>query len=156
MSLAKKTFEKTNNNTYRGYFPPQPGQQDNLKEGVEIGPKDPLPQHASDRKRKFDLAEPNVWPSDASFKYQRSRLENLYPEIQLLSTHLHPLRLPQPQPKRKKQSCAARPIPIPGFSHYSTKIPQVDSKSSTPKATGSPLPTSLKRSLSTSAICSRR
>lgn len=88
MSLAKKTFEKTNNNTYRGYFPPQPGQQDNLKEGVEIGPKDPLPQHASDRKRKFDLAEPNVWPSDASFKDQRSRLENLYAELQLLSSTL--------------------------------------------------------------------
>ncbi|TLD11950.1 hypothetical protein E2P81_ATG10199 [Venturia nashicola] len=88
MSLAKKTFEKANKNTYRGYFPPQPGQQDNLKEGVEIGPKEPLPQHSSDRRRKFDLAEPNVWPSDPSFTEQRSRLENLYAELQLLSSTL--------------------------------------------------------------------
>lgn len=88
MQLAKHTFSKTNQNTYRGYFPPQPGQQDNLKEGLEIGPKDPLPQHATNRKRKFDLAEPNVWPSDPSFRPQQTRLETLYSELQLLSSTL--------------------------------------------------------------------
>ncbi|KAM0712887.1 hypothetical protein Q7P35_000337 [Cladosporium inversicolor] len=88
MRLAKHTFCNTNKNTYRGYFPTQPGQQDNLKEGVEIGPKDPLPQHPTARKRKFDLAEPNVWPSSPSFTPQRTRLEELYAELQLLSSTL--------------------------------------------------------------------
>lgn len=88
MRLAKHTFSQSNKNTYRGYFPTQPGQQDNLKEGVEIGPKDPLPQHPTNRKRKFDLAEPNVWPSNASFAPQRTRLESLYAELQLLSSTL--------------------------------------------------------------------
>lgn len=88
MRLAKQTFCKANKNTYRGYFPTQPGQQDNLKEGVEIGPRDPLPQHSSGRKRKFDLAEPNVWPSNPSFAPQRTRLEDLYAELQLLSSTL--------------------------------------------------------------------
>jgi isopenicillin N synthase-like dioxygenase len=88
MSLAKQTFCHSNKNTYRGYFPTQPGQQDNLKEGVEIGPKAPLPQHSSGRKRKFDLAEPNVWPSNSSFTPQRTCLEDLYAELQLLSSTL--------------------------------------------------------------------
>ena len=88
MRLAKQTLCSTNKNTYRGYFPTQPGQQDNLKEGVEIGPKDPLPQHPSARRRKFDLAEPNVWPSNPSFAPQRTRLEELYAELQLLSSTL--------------------------------------------------------------------
>lgn len=88
LKLAKQTFSKTNKNTYRGYFPPQPGQQDNLKEGLEIGPKDPLPRHPSTVKRKFDLSEPNVWPGTLSFSTQRSSLETLYSELQLLSSSL--------------------------------------------------------------------
>lgn len=90
MQLAKQTFSKTNTNTYRGYFPPQPGQQDNLKEGLEIGPKDALPQHppATGRPPKFNLAEPNVWPSNPTFQPSRSRLETLYSELQTLSSTL--------------------------------------------------------------------
>jgi isopenicillin N synthase-like dioxygenase len=88
MRLAKQTFCNANKNTYRGYFPAQPGQEDNLKEGVEIGPKDALPQHSSARRRRFDLAEPNVWPSNPSFAPQRTRLEDLYAELQLLSSTL--------------------------------------------------------------------
>lgn len=88
MQLAKQTFVKSNKNTYRGYFPPQPGQQDNLKEGLEIGPAEPLPQHQHSKKRKFDLAEPNVWPSTPTFKPSRSSLENLYSELQTLSSTL--------------------------------------------------------------------
>lgn len=86
MRLAKEAFCRANKNTYRGYYPTQPGQQDNLKEGVEIGPKDPLPQHSSERKHKFDFAERNVWPSNPSFAAQRKQLENLYAELQLLSS----------------------------------------------------------------------
>jgi isopenicillin N synthase-like dioxygenase len=41
MRLAKQTFCDENKNTYRGYFPTQPGQQDNLKEGVRSVPKTP-------------------------------------------------------------------------------------------------------------------
>jgi isopenicillin N synthase-like dioxygenase len=88
MRLAKQTFCHANKNTYRGYFPTQPGQQDNLKEGVEVGPKDPLPHYSSARKRKFDLAEPNVWPSSSTFGPQRTRLESLYAELQHLSSTL--------------------------------------------------------------------
>lgn len=85
MQLAKQTFSKNNSNTYRGYFPPQPGQLDNLKEGLEIGPKGALPQLSSSRPRKFNLAEPNVWPSNPSFTPSRTRLETLYAELQSLS-----------------------------------------------------------------------
>lgn len=61
MRLAKKTFAKSNKNTYRGYFPPQPGQMDNLKEGFEVGP--PVsPRSQLGGQQKFDLAESNVWP----------------------------------------------------------------------------------------------
>lgn len=86
MELAKQTFSKQNKNTYRGYFPTQPGQQDNLKEGLEIGPNAPLPQHPSNRPRKFNLAESNVWPSAASFQPTRERLETFYSELQSLSS----------------------------------------------------------------------
>ena len=87
MQLAKKTFAKANKNTYRGYFPTQPGQQDNLKEGFEIGSsttrRSPLAA-----KQKFDLAEPNVWPAESSFETGRARLEKLYSELQTLSSTL--------------------------------------------------------------------
>jgi isopenicillin N synthase-like dioxygenase len=86
--LAKQTFVKSNQNTYRGYFPPQPGQQDNLKEGFEIGPAEPLPQLQQSKKRKFDLAEPNVWPSTPTYQTSRSQLEKFYSELQTLSSTL--------------------------------------------------------------------
>lgn len=61
MRLAKKTFARSNKNTYRGYFPTQPGQMDNLKEGFEVGPP-VAPRKSHFGKQKFELAEPNVWP----------------------------------------------------------------------------------------------
>lgn len=87
MHLAKQTFVKSNKNTYRGYFPPQPDQKDNLKEAFEIGPANPLPQLQS-KKRKFDLAEPNVWLSTPTFEPSRSSLERFYSEPQNLSSTL--------------------------------------------------------------------
>jgi isopenicillin N synthase-like dioxygenase len=88
MHLAKQTFVKPNKNTYRGYFPPQPGQQDNLKEGFEIGPAQSLPQLQQSKKRKFDLAEPNVWPPAPTFQSPRSHLEEFHSELQNLSSTL--------------------------------------------------------------------
>ena len=44
MTVAKKTFQPENSNTYRGYFPAQP-RSDNLKEEFEIGPTTSLPQN---------------------------------------------------------------------------------------------------------------
>lgn len=88
MKLAKKTFVKSNKNTYRGYFPPQPGQNDNLKEGFEVGPsKTPL-QTDHGTHQKFNLSEPNVWPEEQSFFNGRARLEKLYSELQSLSSIL--------------------------------------------------------------------
>jgi len=87
MDTAKQTFVKSNKNTYRGYFPPQPGQQDNLKEGFELGPATSLPKKDS-KKRKFDLAEPNVWPSTPTFQPSRFSLEKFYSELQTLSSTL--------------------------------------------------------------------
>ena len=86
--LAKKTFVPSNKNTYRGYFPTQPGQQDNLKEGFEMGPPTNVPSKTASRGQKFDLAEPNVWPEEISFQGGRARLEKLYTEIQSLSATL--------------------------------------------------------------------
>jgi isopenicillin N synthase-like dioxygenase len=88
MKLAKKTFVKANKNTYRGYFPPQPGQLDNLKEGFEVGPPQAPKQTNSGTARKFDLAEPNVWPQEEIFVQGRARLEKLYGELQSLSSTL--------------------------------------------------------------------
>ena len=88
MRLAKKTFVKNNKNTYRGYFPPQPGQQDNLKEGFEVGPPQALTQSNSRRSQKFDLGEPNAWPQEESFPNGKTRLEELYVELQRLSSSL--------------------------------------------------------------------
>ncbi|KAM0716456.1 hypothetical protein Q7P37_007901 [Cladosporium fusiforme] len=63
-------------------------QQDNLKEGLELGPKEPLPQHPSTRPQKFNLAEPTIWPSTPAFQPSRTRLETLYAELQALSSTL--------------------------------------------------------------------
>lgn len=88
LELAKKTFVKSNKNTYRGYFPTQPGQQDNLKEGFEVGPRQAPPRSTQGRNRKFDLTELNVWPSDMTFPDGRARLEKLHDELQNLSSTL--------------------------------------------------------------------
>lgn len=85
--LAKKTFVPSNRNTYRGYFPPQPGQQDNLKEGFEIGPAQTTPT-SKGAGRKFNLAESNVWPPEPVFENGRDRLERFYSELQALSSSL--------------------------------------------------------------------
>lgn len=84
--LAKRTFVPSNRNTYRGYFPTQPGQQDNLKEGFEVGPPNVPPTKGI--RRKFNLAESNVWPSEVAFKGGRDRVQNLYSELQTLSGSL--------------------------------------------------------------------
>lgn len=88
MSLAKKTFVNSNMNTYRGYFPPQPGHMDNLKEGFELGP--PNVQYLSEglRSRRLDLGESNVWPSESAFPEGKVGLEKLYEELQTLSVTL--------------------------------------------------------------------
>ena len=88
MKLAKKTFVKANKNTYRGYFPPQPGQLDNLKEGFEVGPASTAKQINNGVAQKFNLAEPNVWPKEEIFINGRARLEKLYGELQSLSSTL--------------------------------------------------------------------
>ncbi|KAK3110331.1 hypothetical protein LTR53_015470 [Teratosphaeriaceae sp. CCFEE 6253] len=91
--LAKQTFVNSNPNTYRGYFPPQPGQADgNLKEGFEIGPADPPRRSLSTRRQqqqqRFDLAEPNVWPPEPTFPGGRAGLERLHGELQRLAAAL--------------------------------------------------------------------
>ncbi|MCJ1279567.1 hypothetical protein MMC21_007391 [Puttea exsequens] len=83
LSVAKRTFQPANPNTYRGYFPAQTG-SDNLKEGFEIGPPDPLPQIFSPN-AKFNLTEANIWPT--SYK-SRQQAEQLYAELQALSAKL--------------------------------------------------------------------
>ncbi|KAK4502237.1 hypothetical protein PRZ48_005662 [Zasmidium cellare] len=88
MRLAKKTFARSNKNTYRGYFPSQPGQMDNLKEGFEVGPPvTPRPSPLA-KQQKFDLAEPNVWPQTPSFTTTRSKISQLHNELQSLSSML--------------------------------------------------------------------
>ncbi|KFY44047.1 hypothetical protein V494_01671 [Pseudogymnoascus sp. VKM F-4513 (FW-928)] len=84
LRLAKKTFVKSNNNTYRGYFPPQAG-SDNLKEGFEIGSSTSTVS-PSKRATKFNLTEPNVWPSGHG-EFQH-RAETLYQELQDMSARL--------------------------------------------------------------------
>ena len=86
--LAKKTFVKSNKNTYRGYFPTQSGQLDNLKEGFEVGPAQTPPQTHLGSLQKFNLSEPNVWPMETSFQTGRARLETLHAELQGLSSTL--------------------------------------------------------------------
>ncbi|PYH94514.1 oxidoreductase [Aspergillus ellipticus CBS 707.79] len=85
MTLAKRSFQTTNPNVYRGYFPTQPDQgSDNLKEGFEIGPPTILP--APSTSSTIDLSEPNVWP-EQGFP-PRPRLEQLYTELQTLAAQL--------------------------------------------------------------------
>ncbi|KAF2724811.1 Clavaminate synthase-like protein [Polychaeton citri CBS 116435] len=88
MRLAKNTFVRANSNTYRGYFPPQPGQKDNLKEGFEVGSGRAPASKAGRRGVKFDLSEGNVWPAESAFQDGRARLEKLYSELQDLSSIL--------------------------------------------------------------------
>ncbi|CAG8026764.1 unnamed protein product [Penicillium salamii] len=89
MMLARRSFNKDNENTYRGYFPTQPElASDNLKEGFEIGPARPIQAASSvPSSAKFNLTEPNVWPNEADFPAQ-SDLEKLYVELQTLASKL--------------------------------------------------------------------
>ncbi|KAI9799410.1 MAG: hypothetical protein M1825_004510 [Sarcosagium campestre] len=84
--LAKKNFREHNQNTYRGYFPPQQG-SDNLKEGFEIGPAKPLSSKGASKRYPVNLTEPNVWPED-DVSFFRQRSEMLYYELQALSARL--------------------------------------------------------------------
>lgn len=88
MSLAKRTFVKANHNTYRGYFPPQPNQQDNLKEGFEVGPASDSARLNLGRHQKFNLTETNVWPDNPSFRQTRLGIEALHKEMQGLASSL--------------------------------------------------------------------
>lgn len=83
MAVAKKTFQPENSNTYRGYFPAQAG-SDNLKEGFDIGPIEPLPQNL-DARARFNLGEANMWPLGLDAK---AKLETLHQEFQALSEKL--------------------------------------------------------------------
>ncbi|KAF2183262.1 2OG-Fe(II) oxygenase [Zopfia rhizophila CBS 207.26] len=89
MRLAKKSFRSENDNTYRGYFPTQPlTASDNLKEGFEIGsPRTQPVVQSSLGSRKINLSEPNVWPNEAEFP-SRSRLEQIYDELQTFASQL--------------------------------------------------------------------
>ncbi|CZT03822.1 uncharacterized protein RCO7_07555 [Rhynchosporium graminicola] len=85
MKLAKKTFVPTNCNTYRGYFPPQEG-DDNLKEGFELGTPTSRHSESAMGTSEFDLTEPNVFPpSPEEF---HTRCKTLHNELQNLSAQL--------------------------------------------------------------------
>ncbi|KAI1265968.1 Clavaminate synthase-like protein [Xylariaceae sp. FL1019] len=87
MTLAKKTFESRNKNTYRGYFPAQPlAASDNLKEGFEIGQTGVSP--VVFQSSRFYLSEPNVWPHGSEVTSFRPRMERLYGELQSLASKL--------------------------------------------------------------------
>ncbi|KAF7186125.1 putative iron/ascorbate oxidoreductase [Pseudocercospora fuligena] len=88
MKLAKQIFVPANTNTYRGYFPCQPGQQDNLKEGFEIGNSGTRPEMPLVRGQKFQLHEANVWPREEEFPDGRADLQKLHDELQTLSSML--------------------------------------------------------------------
>ncbi|KAL8872659.1 MAG: hypothetical protein Q9174_001748 [Haloplaca sp. 1 TL-2023] len=86
LRLAKRTFERNNLNTYRGFFPVQTG-SDNLKEGFEVGPSELLiPQGRA--KGVIDLSEANVWPAESLNPGFRERSEKLHAELQQLSSVL--------------------------------------------------------------------
>ncbi|OJD14114.1 hypothetical protein AJ78_05515 [Emergomyces pasteurianus Ep9510] len=95
MKLAKKSFRKDHNNTYRGYFPTQPDlANDNLKEGFEIGPQNTNPHKSVSNGTtngadlpKINLSEPNVWPAPTVFP-SRQKLEQLHNELQSLASSL--------------------------------------------------------------------
>lgn len=86
LSIAKQSVRRANPNSYRGYFPPQAG-HDNLKEGLEIGPPQAVPQ-VHDLRARINLTEPNVWPTDAGFVNTRAQLEKVYGEMQALAEKL--------------------------------------------------------------------
>ena len=83
MKLAKQAFVKSNQNTYRGYFPAQQG-SDNLKEGFEIGPTPAPPPSKHQAHRPINLTEPNVFPD----KDMENMTATLYKELQSLSSTL--------------------------------------------------------------------
>lgn len=89
MMLAKRSFQPDNHNTYRGYFPLQPNDaSDNLKEGFEMGPITSAQTNLdSSKTTRFNLTEANVWPSNNAYS-SRSRLEQLYAELQALSSDI--------------------------------------------------------------------
>ncbi|EMC98243.1 hypothetical protein BAUCODRAFT_418564 [Baudoinia panamericana UAMH 10762] len=87
LRLATKTSVPSNSNTYRGYFPFQPG-CDSLKEGFEIGPAQTPGRSAFGKTQRYDLTEPNVWPAGASFHDGRVKLERLHAELQKLASTL--------------------------------------------------------------------
>ena len=83
MKVANKTFQPQNTNTYRSYFPAQAG-SDDLKDGFEISPVNPLPQNLD----SHNLGEANVWPHDYEAKV---KFETLHQKLQALSEKLHSL-----------------------------------------------------------------
>ncbi|KAL2061673.1 hypothetical protein VTL71DRAFT_7050 [Oculimacula yallundae] len=85
MKVAKKTFVSTNTNTYRGYFPPQEG-DDNLKEGFECGAASDKRVTSARINQKFDLTEPNVFPK--SQEDVQLYCEALHRDLQGLSREL--------------------------------------------------------------------
>ncbi|KAJ5717945.1 Gibberellin 20-oxidase [Penicillium malachiteum] len=88
MKLAKRSFRRDHHNTYRGYFPTQPElANDNLKEGFEMGPMQPIRTQSTSSSSKFNLTEPNIWP-DATIFHKRPQLETLYTELQALASKL--------------------------------------------------------------------
>ncbi|KAJ5753988.1 Gibberellin 20-oxidase [Penicillium nucicola] len=89
MKLAKRSFHREHKNTYRGYFPTQPElASDNLKEGFEMGPAEPIRTQSSVApSSKFNLSEANVWPDEDVF-LERPDLEKLYIELQSLASKL--------------------------------------------------------------------
>ncbi len=67
------------------YFPPQQG-ADNLKEGFELGSPTSNPTSSPLTSPKFDLTEPNIFPS--SHPEFQARCEKLHHELQTLSARL--------------------------------------------------------------------
>ncbi|KAK5996753.1 putative 2-oxoglutarate-dependent dioxygenase DIN11 [Cladobotryum mycophilum] len=88
MGVAKRTFQRSNKNTYRGYFPAQPGVDlQNLKAGFELGPSHRLPPSSKPSTSPFVLTEPNYFPPASLFP-AREQLETLYAELSSLSNTL--------------------------------------------------------------------
>ncbi|KAL8891794.1 MAG: hypothetical protein Q9215_001230 [Flavoplaca cf. flavocitrina] len=86
LRLAKKSFQRTNSNTYRGFFPAQ-SDSDNLKEGFEIGPSK-LPESPRWANTRINLTEADVWPTEESAPGFRTYSEKLHTELQDLSSKL--------------------------------------------------------------------
>lgn len=64
MSVAVKSANPNNKNTYRGYFPTHDN-ADSFKEGFEIGPFEANDGKARTPTPKINLLEVNVWPLDS-------------------------------------------------------------------------------------------